>query len=82
MDIKKYTLARYNGIGEKPLVILINHPTIQGVKFDTVDMLKKTVGDDQIYSVYDKNDFPIHGIDNWGTLQSVNWEKLEQIANQ
>ena len=62
-----FTVTRYKGIGENPIVVLIDHPTQQGTIVNTLEELRKILAqhDECIYFVADKDDNRLHGLNNW-----------------
>ena len=78
METVKFTVAYYLGIGENPMVILLDRK--KGLfkrQYDTIEELKKDIGDSPtIYFVADENDHRIDGLDNWNS-GNFDFEKLK-----
>ena len=77
----KFSVANYTGIGERPLVILLDQN--EGMfknQFNDIESLKKFIEGKSIYFVVDKFDNRIPGLSNWNTKEEFDWEKLEKIV--
>lgn len=62
-----FTLTRYMGIGEAPLVILINHPYKGSSVFNSIEELKEELlkKNEKIYFVADSKDNRINDLSTW-----------------
>ena len=67
METIKFSIAYYHGIGECPMVILLDRKIGEFKRqYKTIDELKSNIGDNAIiYFVADKNDNRISDLDNW-----------------
>jgi hypothetical protein len=80
METIKFTVAYYHGIGECPMVILLDRE--KGLfkrQYDTIEELKSDIGEDAIiYFVADKNDERISDLHNWhaGKFNFVELDKI------
>ena len=63
----KFTVTRYNGIGETPIVILIDHSYTNDATFDNLEDLKNFLikKNELVYFVADSKDNRINSLDNW-----------------
>jgi hypothetical protein len=81
MKTKKFTVAYYHGIGEYPMVILLDR--VIGLfkrQYDTIEDLKADITEDAIiYFVSDKDDNRISDLHNWHG-GSFDFDKLNEIA--
>lgn len=82
METMKYTVAYYHGIGECPMIILLN---VEKGKFkrqyNTIDELKSDISEDAIiYFVADyKTDKRIEDLSNWDGGQ-FDFNKLSEVS--
>lgn len=81
MVTKKFTVAYYHGIGENPMVILLDREAGSFKRqYDTIEELKADITEDAIiYFVADKEDNRIDDLHNWHG-GSFDFEKLKEVA--
>jgi hypothetical protein len=77
----KYTIAYYHGIGEAPMVILLDR---EKGKFkrqhNTIESLKSDIGENAvIYFVADADDNRIPDLSNWHGGK-FNFDKLDKVT--
>lgn len=80
----KFTIASYHGIGECPLVILLDRKVNEKYKqFDNLEDLKKELENSYIYFVEDKNENRLSFCiwNNKKEEELVFWNKLETFIN-
>lgn len=77
----KFTVAYYHGIGENPMVILLDRE--KGTfkrQYNTIEDLKLDIGEEPIiYFVADENDNRISDLHNWHG-GSFNFDELQKVA--
>ena len=80
MEKMKYSVARYNGIGDSPMVILLGMDKGSFTKqFNTVEELILEIGiDAKIYKVSDINGDTVDALDNW-IGGNFDFNKLSEI---
>ena len=87
----EFILTRYTGIGENPLIILIDHSkNVTGKRFDSIDELKANISSgDMIYFVKYRNGDRIDGMHNWLTGKEFDFiylnhwlEKMDEILSK
>jgi hypothetical protein len=82
METMKFTVSYYHGIGENPMVILLNREkgTFKN-QYNTIDELKSVIGNEPIiYFVADKNDNRIKDLHNWNG-GNFNFDELSKVAS-
>lgn len=81
MKTMKFTIAYYSGIGENPMVILLDRQ--KGMfkrQYNTIEELKSDIGEDAIiYFVADKDDNRISDLHNWHG-GNFNFDELSSVA--
>ena len=81
METIKFTVAYYHGIGENPMVILLDRE--KGTfkrQYNTIEELKSDIGEEPIISfVADKNDNRIPELSNWNS-GNFNFTELLRVA--
>ena len=81
METIKFTVAYYHGIGENPMVILLDRE--KGTfkrQYNTIEDLKSDIGEEPIiYFVADKNDNRIPDLHNWYS-GNFNFNELSKVA--
>ncbi len=62
-----FTVTHYHGIGECPVVVLINHPYTGGIKANSVEELVDILSKkgEKVYFTADAEDNRINNLDNW-----------------
>ena len=77
----KFTVAYYHGIGENPMVILLDRE--KGTfkrQYNTIEDLKSDIGEEPIiYFVADKNDNRVPDLHNWHG-GNFNFNELSRVA--
>ena len=81
METIKFTVAYYHGIGENPMVILLDRETGAFKRqYDTIQELKSDIGEETIiYFVADKSDNRIPDLHNWHD-GNFNFDELLKVA--
>lgn len=80
MKTIKYSVAYYTGIGQNPMVILLDRPIGNfNHQFENIEELREFIREPIIYFVADKDDNRIDELSNWHGGK-FNFEKLKELS--